>query len=478
MNNGRNILLVDDDRLIRRSLYEMLMISGYQVTMANDGIDALEKLNKGRMNLVIADVRMPHMDGMQLLGEIKERYPDLPVIMMTGYASVENAVDAIRQGAFDYITKPIVDSEMTELIERALASSVPTSSVIAQAQVVSSDEDGFCGLIGRNEKMRKIYEMVRSVAHTKATVLIHGESGTGKRLIAQAIHSHDPLRGAQPFVEVSCGALPKEILESELFGHVRGSFTTAVANREGRFEMADNGTIFLDEIDAFVPHLQVKLLRVLQEKEFERVGDNKTLKVDVRVIAATNQDLAKLIKRGQFREDLYYRLNVISIDLPALRERIDDIPLLAQHFLGSFRDEVNKELNGFSKEALDVMMSYQWPGNVRELENVVERAAILCKEDVITIDDLPDNVVAASKKRDSGTYITPGWRSLKDALREPERQIIIETLERVGWNKKEAAKVLGINRTTLYNKMKELGLISKRSPHDFEIEEEEVLGYV
>jgi DNA-binding NtrC family response regulator len=468
-----HILIADDEPLTRQSLYEILKLEGYKVSVANDGKEALDLILRLSPQIVIADLKMPRLDGLGLLKEIKSRGLDLAVILVTAFSSVDTAVEAMKSGAFDYITKPIMDGEIKIIIERIFNQRrLIEENKLLKERLSASSRDHFYQMIGRNIKMQKIYNLIETISDTNASVLLYGESGTGKMMIAQAIHNCDSKRGSGPFVEVSCGALPETLLESELFGHVRGSFTSAVRDRMGRFELADGGTIFLYEIDAFMPSLQVKLLRVIQNCEFERVGDTKTLKVDVRIIAATNQDLHEAIKRGAFREDLYYRLNVISIHIPPLRERKDDIPLLLEHFLNKCvqRSGKNKNINGISKEAQQLFMDYDWPGNVRELENAVERAVILCKGDTIAAEDLPDGLLKKAGRHPdaSGRFSAqaPAGGSqggqLKEALEAPESQIIRRALEGVNWNRKEAAKGLGINRTTLYNKMKKYGLLDKK----------------
>ncbi len=458
--SDRHILIVDDEPLTRKSLYEILKFDGYKVSTASDGEQAWDLISRDPPDIVIADLKMPKIDGITLLKRIKETDSDIAVVLITAYGSIESAVEAMREGAFDYITKPILDNEIKIIIQRIFEQKkILEENRFLKKKLADTSRVKFYNIIGRNPKMQKIYNLIDAVASTNATVLIQGESGTGKRLIAHAIHYSDVNRRDKPFMEVSCGVLPESLLESELFGHVKGAFTTAIRDRQGRFEVADGGTVFLDEIDAFSPKLQVKLLRVLQEGEFERVGDTKTVKVDVRIIAATNQDLKKAIKEGTFREDLYYRLNVIPIYVPPLRERKDDIPLLVEHFLKKSTQRVkNKKVVDISKEAMDIFLEYDWPGNVRELENVIERAVILCKKDRIEKDDLPDFLkeikpcfpVSFSTKR----KIAP----LKEALKSSEREIIENALRECGGNKKKAAQILGINRTTLYNKMRELGI--------------------
>jgi len=458
-----HILIVDDEPLTRQSLYEILKFEGYRVDTAKDGREALEFISKQIPSVVITDLKMPGIDGLSLLREIRAKDNDVAVVLITAYGTIENAVDAMREGAFDYITKPILDSEIKLVINRVVEQQrLLEENRFLRQRLADTSRSQFYSIIGQNPEMQKIYTLIETIANTNATVLIQGESGTGKRLIAQAIHHSDISRRDKPFIEVSCGALPETLLESELFGHIKGSFTNAIKDRAGRFQLANGGVIFLDEIDTFVPSLQVKLLRVLQSGEFERVGDTNTAKVDVRVIVATNQDLKELIKNGKFREDLYYRLHVISINVPPLRERKDDIPLLVEHFLKRSNERVNKKLNDISKEAMDALIAHNWPGNIRELENVIERAVILCQGDVINKEDLSDYLQDAGQlqlKQEVSSNDEKKTKLLKEALRAPEREIIRCALEQANWNRKKAADNLGINRTTLYNKMKQYGLL-------------------
>jgi len=446
------ILVVDDDPLIRDSLSEILRMEGHKVHTASSGKEAIEILDNDTFNIVIADIRMPEVTGMDLLRHIKQTHPTTDVIMITGFGSIQNAVEAMKEGATDYITKPVMDEDIKARIKRILEhQKLRHEYDILKEQVKSREQ--FYELVGHDPKMQEIYTMIETIAGTDCSILITGESGTGKRLIARAIHFHDPSRRDGPFIEVSCGALPENLLESELFGHVKGSFTSAFRDRIGRFELANGGTILLDDIDTLTPALQVKLLRVLQEQEFERVGDTKTIKVDVRVIATTNADLEKLIEEGKFREDLYYRLNVVSIHVPPLRERPGDIPLLAQYFLEKFCKEMGRE-KVLSDEAIQALVSYKWPGNVRELENAIERAVIISKGRVIRLEDLPEQIW----RRTVPQLKVQRIGSLREALKHPERHIILEALRQTGWNKKAAAELLGISRSTLYNKMKECGI--------------------
>lgn len=458
--NGRHILIVDDEPLIRRSLSELLTLSGYTVSSASSAKEALNLLKDYTADIIITDVKMPEMDGVQLLKQIKNNHPNTPVILITGYASIESAVEAMKEGAYDYITKPIVDSEIKIILERLIRQKqLLEENLRLKEQLSVSQKDSFCNIVGKSEQMQKIYCLIEAVAVTRATVLITGESGTGKRLIAHAIHKCNEEERKKPFVEVSCGALTETLLESELFGHVKGAFTGAIKDKPGRFELANAGTIFLDEIDAFSPALQVKLLRVLQDGEFERVGDNKTLKGDVRIIAATNQNLQDLIAQNKFRKDLYYRLNIISIEIPPLRERKEDIPLLIADFIKRHTKHLSKKIEGISEEALSILNNYNWPGNIRELENIIERAIILSKGPIIDSGDLPE-FLHHTKPAEETSAKRAGLK-LKEALKSPEKDIIIETLELVSWNRNEAAKKLGINRTTLYKKMLKFGLLKK-----------------
>ncbi len=456
--NNKYIVIADDEPLIRKSLYEILKYQGYRVAMAANGQEALDIISKDPPDILISDLKMPKIDGLTLLRRIKKDFEGVSVVIMTAYGSVGSAVQAMKEGAFDYVTKPILDSEIKIVIERIFEQKrLLDENSMLKSKLTEVSRSSFHSIIGANSRMQKIYNLIESVAPTNATVLIEGESGTGKRVVAHAVHSSDLNRKAKPFVEVSCGALPENLLESELFGHVKGSFTGAIRDRKGRFQVADGGTIFLDEIDTCSPNLQVKLLRVLQEGEFEVVGDTKTIKVDVRVIAATNQNLKKCISEGTFREDLYYRLNVIPIVLPSLRERRDDIPLLIEHFLEkSIKKIKNKEGYSISAAAISALSQYDWPGNVRELENVIERIVILCRDCEISVDDLPE-----SMREVNGRLNKNGSESLslKSALKFSEKEIVERALKQFNGNRKKAAEFLDINRTTLYNKMKEYGLL-------------------
>jgi DNA-binding NtrC family response regulator len=431
---------------------DWLRDQGYRLDVANSYATALAAVDKKPYDLLLADIRLGDGDGFDLLTHCRKHHPATAVILLTGYGTVETAVEAVRAGAFDFLTKPLIDEELELAIERALSQ----RHVLEENKHLKAQLDrrfSIDNIVGRDHRMLKLFEMIDCVADTKATILITGESGTGKSMVARAIHRRSSRRG-NSFVEVACGALPETLLESELFGHVAGAFTGAAGDKVGKFLLAEGGTIFLDEIGTASPSLQVKLLRVLQEFEFEPVGGNKTQRVDARVILATNEDLGRLVAEGRFRQDLYYRVNVINIEIPPLRERLSDVVVLAQHFLEEVAADAGKKIRGFSDEALAIMQHHRWPGNVRELQNVIERAVLLGKGDIIRPEDFPPHLAGASP-----VHVEPiGTRTLKQALEGPERQIILEVLESNQWNRHLTAEVLGINRTTLYKKMKRLGL--------------------
>jgi DNA-binding NtrC family response regulator len=446
MEDKGRILVVDDEVNARTALHELLRDEGYAVEMAADAFKALGKVADFAPDLVLTDLKMPGMDGLQLLARLHETDPELPVVVMTAFGEVESAVRAMRSGARDYLSKPVNVGELSVVIAREMEQ----RRVRAEARVLRArlaERYSFSNIVGSSAPMQEVFKTVAQIATSRASVLVTGESGTGKELIAAAIHERSP-RAKGPFIKLHCAALAESLLESELFGHERGAFTGAVGRRDGRFFQANHGTLFLDEIGEISPAIQVKLLRFLQEREFERVGGNETITVDVRVIAATNRDLKQMIAEGKFREDLYYRLNVINLEMPALRARASDIPLLATHFLRKYAAENGKEVRGFSAEALERLTAYPWPGNVRELENVIERAVVLAQTAEITTDELPAQVAAA--KAAMGGLQIPGA-----TMDEIERYAITRTLESTGGSTSRAAEILNISVRKIQYKLHE-----------------------
>lgn len=448
------LLLVDDDPIILASLNAFLASKNFDVTIESSALKAMDHLKAGRFDVVISDVCMPQVDGFELLKYVRASHHQTPVVILTGLATVESAVAAMKLGAFDYIAKSGGHGEVLQAVERALEQPGPLADN-RRHKAAPAPGLSFEHLLGTDARMAKVFDLIDAVAAGRTTVLITGESGTGKSLVARAIHHHSPRKNG-PFVEVSCGALPESLLESELFGHIKGAFMHAVADRAGKFAAAEGGTIFLDEISSASPHLQAKLLRVLQERRFEPVGSDKTCQCDARVILATNHDLALEMEAGRFRSDLFYRINVVNIELPPLRERVDDIALLAEHFLAQFSQSSAQPIAGFSPKAIQLMQRYLWPGNVRELENCVERAAVLCRQNWIEVEDLAPAVGASAGK--STAPVVGSGMSLESRLAGPEKQIIQAALKSHHGNRQMTADELGINRTTLYKKMKKYGL--------------------
>jgi DNA-binding NtrC family response regulator len=504
MSTTHSLLLVDDDRHLAESMADWLREQGMQVDLAFSVAQGRQMLSAGAHELLLTDLRLEDGDGFELIQWARKHRPSCEVLVVTGYATPQTAVDAVRAGAFDLLTKPLIDEELMLAIDRAL-SHRQIEAENAQLKQQLDQRFGLEHILGHDYRMLKIFDIIESIADARASVLITGENGTGKSIIARAIHRRSH-RCEQPFVEVACGALPEALLESELFGHVAGAFTGAVGNKVGKFKLADRGTLFLDEIGTASPAMQVKLLRVLQELQFEQVGGTVTESVDTRVILATNENLADLVRVGRFRQDLFYRINVINIELPPLRQRVGDIPLLVDHFLKKAVENSGREVEAFDRQAIERMQAYEWPGNVRELENVVERAVLLTRDRVMTVADLPPQIQSGQAPYASASAVSgaswggvaprpglvvgpvgsgiavpsagtsggglqgqvmhgpgmTGQQSLRDALEEPERRIILETLRQHDWNRAATADCLQINRTTLYKKMKRLGLDDPR----------------
>ena len=461
MGETKQVLVADDEENLRRVLRAQLQHDGYEVHCVADGAAVLKALGEHHIDVLITDLRMPKLDGMQVLKAVGGRFPNVPVIMITAHGTVDTAVEALKLGAFDYVTKPFDRAEF-----RAVVAKAARTRELSQ-QHVSGDpnERGRYRIIGQSELMRGVYDVIEKVADTPSTVLITGESGTGKELIARALHENSS-RKKRPFVSVNCAAIPPDLLESELFGYERGAFTGAVTSKPGRFELANGGTLFLDEIGEIPVSMQVKLLRALQEQQFERVGGIKTISVDIRLVAATNRDLKASIAEGGFREDLYYRLNVVHVHLPPLRARPSDIPLLLEHFVRKFNAKLDRAVTGFEDGALGQLHHYAWPGNIRELENVVERCMIFAEDGEVGAQHLPAEIREAEAGANSDLVADlaakPGETGLKEAVREAtlklEREFIARALEQTGGNVTHTARLLKISRKSLQNKMKELGL--------------------
>ncbi len=447
------ILVVDDDPEILEVIADVLREGGYAVDTAPDGTKAIKSIDAEFYDLIVTDLKMPKVDGMKVLRHVVDQSPDTMCIILTGYGTIESAVEAIKAGAFHYITKPIKSGEILMVVAKALKYKLLERENILLRQQLKK-KYRFENFVGDSRAIQEVCELIEKVADTDSTVLVTGESGTGKELISKAIH-YNSYRRDNPMVVINCGAIPEELLESELFGHEKGAFTGAHKSRIGRFELANGGTIFLDEIGDMSPNLQVKLLRVLQEQKFERVGSTRTIGVDIRIIAATNQDLFSAVKKGKFREDLYYRLNVIPIKVPPLRERKSDIPLLVDFFVKKFGQEKQKRVRGFTSKAMDIMLKYEWPGNVRELENLVERVIILSNSDEIGLEDIPAPMKGQAATVESlGVTISEVDIPFDHAVEEYEKQLILQALNETNWVKTKAAKLLKMNRTTLIEKMK------------------------
>jgi two-component system response regulator AtoC len=478
--DSKRVLIADDEINIRRVLEAILKRDGYEVVTAANGLEALAGMGRG-VHTVITDLKMPGLDGMGLLRRLSSEYPDVPVVMITAHGSVENAVEAVKLGAFDYIEKPFDQEQIRQIVDKALKTHAFSRR---DARLEEPAGRGRFRLVGEGPAIRQVYAVIEKVADTPSTVLITGESGTGKELIARALHEYSS-RHKGPFIKINCAAIPKTLMESELFGYEKGAFTGAVGAKPGRFELAHGGTLFLDEIGEIPVEMQVKLLRVLQESEFERVGGIKTIKVDVRLVAATNRDLHAEVAAAAFREDLYYRLNVVPIHLPPLRERRQDIPLLVDHFINKFNERLKKQISGIEPEGIDRLVSYNWPGNIRELENVIERTMLFGEGPTIRALDLPGELMGVvpivdepPQTRVSSSFSLPALAaaaslpigaeavsSLKEAVRAEtervERELIQRALDETGGNVTQAARKLKISRKSLQTKMKELGLRDK-----------------
>ena len=463
------ILVIDDEAEIRESLATLLELEGYHVELAANATEGLRKAEAGSYDLILLDLMMPDRSGMEVLKDFRERDSETPIFMITAYGSVEVAVDALKSGANDYFSKPWDNEKLLIEIDRMIASSRLARENI-QLKRALKQQYAFPNIIGKSDRMLRILDLVTQVAPSRATILITGETGTGKELIAKAIHAHSA-RSNQLFVPVNSGSVPADLMESALFGHIKGAFTSAIAAQKGYFEIANQGTIFFDEIGTISPETQAKLLRVIQEREFMPVGSTETIKVDVRIIAATNADLKRLVEEGKFREDLYYRLNVINLVLPPLRERKEDIPRLVDFFFTKYSRENEKYLDAeqrsrlhFEPDAMQLMMDYNWPGNVRELENAVERAVVLASDATVAVDVLPDSILQAGgiriRRDESGTL--PADASLFEIVADFERRKIIETLETVNWSQTEAAEKLSIPLSTLNQKIKRLNIDVRR----------------
>lgn len=450
---NENILIVDDEKDIRESLSAVLQSEGYLCAIAENGETAIEKLERSNFDIIITDIVMPNLDGMKLLDKALQISPNTLVVLMTAYASIETAVSALRKGAADYLLKPIEFDEVIMRIKQLLKQ----RQLILENKLLKQQIDkrfDFDNIIGKSEPMQEIYAMIKQISTAPTNVLISGASGTGKELIARAIHKNSN-RAEHPFIPVNCGAIPENLYESELFGYKKGSFTGANSDKDGLFKAANTGTIFLDEVGELPENVQVKLLRVLQEKEIRPVGSNTVIKIDVRVLAATNKNLYEEVQEKKFREDLYYRLNVVELKLPTLSERKEDIPLLADHFIRRFNEELNKSIKGVDNEVMRIFLQYEWKGNLRELENMIERAVLLCESDYITVKALPAFMQQNNQKQDIVNNLP---YNLSEALEAVEKQHITRILKEFNWNRNEAAQKMGIDTSTLYRKMIKLSI--------------------
>ncbi|HTD51392.1 MAG TPA: sigma-54 dependent transcriptional regulator [Thermoanaerobaculia bacterium] len=453
MSQTLRVLVVDDEEIIRDVLETLLEREGYDVTAVETGTEALKAFEADPHDLVLLDLMLPDRSGLEVLREIRQRDPDAVVVIVTAYSSIEGAIEAMREGAFHYIPKPFQNQEVLLTVEKGAERRKLTEENRRLRQELSR-RYGLGRIVGKSEAMRKVFDLVRLAGPSKSTILVEGESGTGKELVARAIHTHSPRAGA-PFVTVNSGSMPTDLLESNLFGHVRGAFTGAIANKKGLFEVADGGSIFFDEIGTVSLETQAKLLRVIQEKEFMRVGSVDTQKADVRIIAATNVDLKKMVGEGRFRDDLYYRLCVITIAIPPLRERAEDVPLLADHFVRLYASENNKAITGLHSDLMKALLDYDWPGNVRELENAIERAVVLCPGGVIGLELLPETVLTPDRA-EVPIRLPENGSTYKDLVEDYERRLVRTALRRTGGVQKRAAELLRMKPTTLHEIIKRL----------------------
>lgn len=463
------ILVVDDEESIREFLDIMLRKEGYEVTLAEDGARAIELLKKKTFDLVISDLQMPQVTGMELLKHVRDNFPDLLFMMITAFGTTETAVEAMKMGAYDYITKPFKIDEVRIVIGNALKSkNLETENRVLKKEL--GKENSFQNIVGNSESMHRIFDLVRRVSQAPTNVLVTGESGTGKEVVAKAIHYNGPLKD-RPFVTINCGAIPENLMESEMFGHKKGSFTGAVNDKSGLFEVADGGTLFLDEVGELPLSIQVKLLRAIQERIIRRVGATDDIKVDVRIIAATNRDLEKMVNDGTFRQDLYYRLNVIQIKTPSLRERRDDIPLLANHFLKKYNDRLGKNIGGISQEAMEMLKKYDYPGNVRELENIIERTVALEAGSTILPESLPPFVNTPSGRKMASSQeieIGPEGIDLDKIIGQIEKELLVKAIHVANGTKKRAAKLLNISFRSMRYRVEKYGLGTMNEEEDEE----------
>lgn len=452
----RRILVVDDEANMRVVLKAMLKKQGYEVETAGDGVEALAILKRRDISVIVTDLRMPRLDGMSLLERVVQTHPSIPVIIITAHGTVATAVDALKKGAFDYVTKPFEQEELKNAISKAIKTKVLNEEELT----MTLDEIDRQNIVGGSESMAKIFDIIKKVALTTTTILVTGETGTGKELVAEAIHRNSPRRD-NPFIKINCSAIAENLMESELFGYEKGAFTGAVGSKPGRFELAHKGSLFLDEVGEVPKEMQVKLLRVLQDQEFERVGGINTIKVDVRLVAATNRNLLQEVKEGRFREDLYYRLNVMPIHIPPLRERKDDIPLLTEYFIQKFNRKLDRQVKGVDSEVMELFYDHDWPGNIRELENLIERLLLMAQGGTITMKEVPAELLLAVEAREAveGEIPEKSFKSIiKEKTEEVEKKLIVKVLEECEGNISKAARQLGLSRRGLHLKLAKYNL--------------------